>query len=247
MSLPDYRRPNYLWISGFFPAKGRWLWFNFDRRFENMQNSEADREVIATLKSGSEEAFADFFFSHQERLLRIVKFRLDFRLGGRISASDVLQESYVRAAARLAGYLENPDFPPFVWLRMQVNQQITDLHRKHLGAEKRDARREYNLNGNAQAGPMDPTSMALAAHLVAQQTSPSRVVQRYEEIAALEASLNTINAVDREVIALRHFEELSSQETAQVLGIEPAAASKRYVRALQRLKEIMNQHGFARE
>lgn len=202
-------------------------------------------EIIRQLHECSNEKFAELFSAFKERLRRIIRFRLDYRLASRISDSDVLQECYVRAADRLEKYLANPEFPFFVWLRMQANQQVADLHRKHLQAGKRDARREVNLNSPPR--PSNQTSMQLAAHLVAQMTTPSRLVQRSEEIAALEKSLNEMNEMDREVIALRHFEELSSNETAQVLGIEPAAASKRYVRALKRLKEIMARHGFSRD
>ena len=202
--------------------------------------------VIDRLRDDPTEQFAQAFADLKSRLRQIVRFRLDYRLGSRVADSDVLQESYVRAAARLEKYLQDPQFPFFVWLRMQVNQQVADVHRKHLGAGKRDARKEVRLGAqNQEAG--QATSMALAAHLVAQMTSPSRIIQRHEEIQALEKSLNEMSELDREVIALRHFEELSSLETAQVLGIEPSAASKRYVRALKRLKEIMASHGFARE
>lgn len=204
-----------------------------------------ESELIEKLRREDASEFAAIFSTFKERLKRIIRFRLDYRLGARISESDVVQECFVRAANRLEKFLENPEFPFFVWLRMQANQQVADLHRKHLLAEKRDARKEINLNGHHRG--MNQTSVQLAAHLVAQMTSPSRLLQRSEEIEALEKSLNEMNEIDREVIALRHFEELSSQETAQVLGIEPAAASKRYVRALKRLQEIMARHGFSRE
>ena len=204
-----------------------------------------ESELLRLLKEGSENQFAEIFSAFKDRLRRIVQFRLDYRLASRVSDSDVIQECYVRAADRLDKFLENPEYPFFVWLRMQANQQVSDLHRKHLLAGKRDARKEIDLQSKPDHS--NQTSVQLAAHLVAQLTSPSRLVQRSEEIAALEKSLNEMNEIDREVIALRHFEELSSNETAQVLGIEPAAASKRYVRALKRLKEIMAQHGFDRD
>lgn len=209
----------------------------------------SESELLNRLRedaTNSNDRFAGVFSKMKERLRRIVKFRLDYRLAGRVSDSDVLQECYLRAADRLNRFLENPEFPFFVWLRMQVQQQVADVHRKHLLAEKRDARKEITLNAGAHRNRSNQTSMALAAHLVGQLTSASRLVERGEEIAALEKSLNEMNDMDREVIALRHFEELSSLETADVLGIEPAAASKRYVRALKRLKEIMAKHGFAK-
>ena len=194
-------------------------------------------EIIERLKNDRDEALAHFFSLVRDRLKRIVNFRLDYRLNGRISESDVIQDTFVRASQRLDSFLEKPEMPFFVWLRLEVQQQLVDIHRHHFGAEKRDIRKEVAMV-KPQAGQ---TSMALAAHLVAQMTSVSQLFERAEQIASVEKSLEEMNELDREVIALRHFEELSNIETAEVLGIQPAAASKRYLRALKRLREIMEQ------
>ena len=193
-------------------------------------------EIVSALTADREEALAKYFFSVQDRLKRIVNFRLDYRLSGRVSESDVIQETYVRAAQRIDSFLAKDDMPFFVWLRLEVSQKLHEIHRHHFGAEKRDIRKELNLRHQADTGR---TSMALAAHIVAQLTSPSRLMERAEQIAVLEKTLGGMNELDREVIALRHFEELSNIETARILEIEPAAASKRYLRALKRLREIM--------
>lgn len=196
-----------------------------------------DRDVIvAALESEREEALAKYFFAVEGRLKRIVNFRLDYRLGGRVSESDVIQETYVRAAKRIDSFLSKDDMPFFVWLRLEVSQKLHEIHRHHFGAEKRDVRKEMKLGQNNDSGK---TSMALAAHIVAQMTSPSRLIERAEQITILEKTLGEMNELDREVIALRNFEELTNIETAKAMGIEPAAASKRYLRALKRLKEIM--------
>jgi RNA polymerase sigma-70 factor (ECF subfamily) len=111
------------------------------------------------------------------------------------------------------------------------------LYRQHVGAQMRDANREISL----QSIPLAPgTSASLAVQLLANLTSPSQVAIKAEMAGRLEIALETMNPIDREILALRHFEELSNQETAEVLGIEPKAASIRYVRALKRLKEIMS-------
>ena len=197
-------------------------------------------EIIQQLQSGREEALAELYLLVRERLRRVIDFRLDYRLGGRVSHSDVLQETYVRASQRIESYLQKPDMPFFVWLRLEANQWMLEIHRFHFGAEKRDIRREVKLQG-AQEGQGN-TSVQLAAHLVGQMTSASGVFEKARQIEALEKTLSEMNDTDREVIALRHFEELSNIETAKVLGIAPEAASKRYIRALKRLKEIMQQH-----
>jgi len=202
------------------------------------QHQLPERDVIVeSLRSNREAALAEYFSTVQARLKRIVNFRLDYRLSGRVSESDVIQAAYVRAAQRIGSFLEKDDMPFFVWLRLEINQKLHEIHRHHFGAAKRDIRKEVKLGrGNSDTGK---TSMALAAHIVAQLTSPSRLIERAEQIAMLEKTLGEMNELDREVIALRHFEELSNIETAETLGIEPAAASKRYLRALKRLKEIM--------
>ena len=202
-----------------------------------MENSLPEHpEILRQLKTDREEALARFFSDVRERLARIVAFRLDYRLSGRVSESDVVQDTFVRASQRIDSYLEKPDMPFFVWLRLEANQRLHEIHRQHFGAEKRDVRREITLSQKPQG---NQTSLALAAHLVAQMTSASQIMERAEQINRLENTLNEMNELDREVIALRHFEELTNVETAGILQIEPAAASKRYIRALKRLKEIM--------
>jgi RNA polymerase sigma-70 factor (ECF subfamily) len=197
-----------------------------------------DEALVRQVRAGDKEALAELFSSHHDRLWRLVSFRLAPRLYGRVDVEDVLQESYLAVAARLRHFQAHSASSFFVWLRQVVLQTLTDLHRQHLGAQVRDARREISLN----ADPWNPaTSACLAAHLQGSSTSPSQAAIKAERADQLEVALECMHALDREVLALRHFEELSNQETAEVLGIEPKAASIRYVRALQRLKEIMSQ------
>jgi RNA polymerase sigma-70 factor (ECF subfamily) len=200
--------------------------------------TSGEEVLVGRLRHGDLQALAELFSGHRERLGRLVSFRLSPRLAGRVDAEDVLQESYLAAAARLEHFLANPAGSFFVWLRLVVLQTLTDLHRLHLGAQRRDAHREIEL----QAAPWSPspaTSACLAVQLLGNLTSPSQAAIRAERAGQLEVALETMQAIDREVLALRHFEELSNQETAEVLGIEPKAASIRYVRALKRLKDIM--------
>ncbi|MCP4463508.1 MAG: sigma-70 family RNA polymerase sigma factor [Planctomycetaceae bacterium] len=195
-------------------------------------------ELLAALKARPEETFADFFQQAKQRLQRIANFRMDYRLRGRVAESDVIQETYVRAAQRLDRYLDNPEVPFFVWLRAELNQKLIEVHRQHIVAGKRDVRKEQKIH-HAYTGQ---TSIALAAHLVGQMTSASELLERAEQIETLQKSLEEMNEIDREVIALRHFEELSNVETAEILGIESSAASKRYLRALKRMREIFEKH-----
>jgi len=201
------------------------------------ESSGQESELIARLRSGADDVLADLFSYYQDRLRRIVRFRLDYRMAGRVSESDVIQETYIAASKRIDHYRGKPEMPFFVWLRLLVNQHLADLHRQHLQAEMRDVRKEISLE---QPAVSPHTSLAMAAHLVGRMTSPSRAFSRVERIAIVERALNQMEPIDREVIALRHFEELTNVEAAEVLGISVQAASKRYVRAVKHMKAIVS-------
>ena len=171
--------------------------------------------------------------TQRARLRAMVSFRMDRRLRQRVNPSDIIQETFTEAIKRLPEYLDKSQLPILLWLRLLAQQKIATLHRHHLGRVGRDAGRDVSLD----------TSGAIALQLSGGGTDPGDAVARQEVFHKLHDALETMNAVDREVLALRHFEELSNLETAQVLGIEPAAASKRYVRALEKLREIMIQAG----
>jgi RNA polymerase sigma-70 factor (ECF subfamily) len=194
--------------------------------------------LAGRLKCGDREALATLFSQHRERLWRMVNFRIDRRLLGRVDADDVLQETYMAAAARLQHYGGDASLSPFVWLRMVLLQTLTDVHRHHLGAQMRDAQREVDLRGCRY--PMSTTA-SLAALLVGNMTSPSQAAARAETLDRVEQAIEAMDPLDREVLALRHFEELGNSEVAEVLGIQQKAASIRYVRALKRLRAVLSQ------
>jgi RNA polymerase sigma-70 factor (ECF subfamily) len=197
--------------------------------------SEAEiAELLAKVRAGDQPALAELFARHREKLRRMVHLRLDHRLAGRVSPSDVLQEAYIDAVKRIEHYFEKPDQPFFGWLRLIVGQRLADVHREHL-AQKRHVGQEVPIH---RGGP-GADSACLAACLLGSGTSPSHAADRAEAFNRLEEALEQMDPLDREVLALRHFEELSNTETAALLGIQPAAASKRYVRALARLKQIL--------
>ncbi|MEM1068132.1 MAG: sigma-70 family RNA polymerase sigma factor [Planctomycetota bacterium] len=200
-----------------------------------MSDMELAADLVERMRGGDPQALADVFSHFRQRLARIVQFRLDYRLTARVSDSDVLQETYLAAADRLDHFGKHPEMSPFLWLRLLVSQQLIDLHRRHLKTEMRDVRKEISL----QQDVSPHTSLALAAQLAGPLTAVTEIVARAERIDRLEKTLNEMDDLDREVIALRHFEELSNIETAKVLGIAPSAASKRYLRAMTRLSDLM--------
>jgi RNA polymerase sigma-70 factor (ECF subfamily) len=193
-------------------------------------------ELVERLRRSDAQALATLFSIYRDRLWRLVNYRLAPGLNGRVDAEDILQDSYLAAAARLKHFQESASSSAFVWLRLIVLQTLTDIHRKHLGAQMRDAYREVALPGGHWA---PGTSASLAVQLAANLTSPSQAAIRDETSRQLETAIDSMNPIDREILALRHFEELSNQETAEALGIEEKTASIRYVRAIKRLKDIL--------
>lgn len=171
----------------------------------------------------------------------MVHFRMDPVLATRLDPDDVLQEAWMAAAQRLDHFLNQESLSFFVWLRLIVGQTLIDVQRRHLGAKMRDAYREQSLNqpGAEQEALSRNTSVSLARRLIGNYTTPSGVAIREEEAQQLRQAINEMDPIDREVLALRHFEELSNSETAQALQIQPKAASIRYVRAMRRLKAIL--------
>ncbi len=200
------------------------------------ENSSATNDLLQAAAEGDKERWGALLARHRERLRRMVALRLDHRLQGRIDPSDVIQEAFLTASARLAEYLRQPSMPFFLWLRFLTGQKLLELHRHHLGAQARDASREVSLYRGALP---ETTSAALAAQLLGHLTRPSEAAIRAEMKIRLQEALNSMEPLDREVLALRHFEQLSNAETARVLGLQESAASKRYLRALKRLKEIL--------
>jgi RNA polymerase sigma-70 factor (ECF subfamily) len=202
-----------------------------------MENNSADSvDLIERARRGDREALGALFARHRDRLRRMVEVRLDPRLQARLDASDVVQDAYVEVVERLEEYLRDPKLPLFLWLRLVVGERLLKLHRHHLGTQMRDAGREMSLYRRALPAA---TSAALAAQLLGKHTSPTQAAVRAERILRLQEALNTLDPVDREILSLRHFEELTATESAQVLGIEESAAAKRYFRALKRLKQIL--------
>ena len=203
-----------------------------------IDDSSGTNRLLRRAADGDGESWGALLTRHEGRLRRMVAFRLDPRLQGRVDPEDVLQEVYLAASQHLIDYLGQPATPFFLWLRGIAGHKLLDVHRRHLGTPMRDARREVSLHRGALPGA---TSAALAARLLGHQTRPSEAAVRAEAKLLLQEALNAMDPLDREVLALRHFEQLTGAEAARVLQIKEAAAGKRYLRALERLREILAQ------
>lgn len=199
---------------------------------------EREASLPARLQQGDLLALTEAFNLHRDRLGRLICFRMDRRLAGRLDAEDVLQEAFIDAERRLSHFRADHSQSVFIWLRLVCLQTLTNVFRRHLQTSQRDAGREVSCNPSAGG---QSTSFSIAQHLAADLTSPSQAVARDELSAQLNTALNRLSEIDQEVIAMRHFEDLSNAEIAGILNITSTAASNRYVRAIARLKITLDQ------
>ena len=197
-------------------------------------NESKMEELIAQAAAGQHDALGDLLQSFRDQLVRIINFRMDPRLRGRLDADDIVQDAFIEATERFEAYVEKQEMPFFLWLRFITVQKLFQMHRRHLGVKSRDAGREISIYS---APCPQATSAVLAAHLMGKHTSPSLAAMRAETTSRVEKALNLMNEVDREILALRRFEKLKNEQVAKLLNISKTAASNRYIRALERLQK----------
>lgn len=194
--------------------------------------------LLQRAAEGDQKGLHLLFSAYRDRLKRMVQFRLSRRLLGRVDDSDVVQEACLDAARRLGEYAREPALPFFLWLRHLTALKLVEVHRRHLGTQLRDADREVTLHrGHLPLAD----SASLAAQLLGTLTSPSRAAARVETRLVVQEALNAMGPIDREVLALKHFEQLSTAEIGQVLGLSRAGAGSRYLRAIKRLRAILKE------
>ncbi len=177
---------------------------------------------------------------YRPALRRIIGLRLDHALARRVDASDVVQDVLLKANQRLTEYLRNPSLPFHMWLRQIAADHIIDAHRRHRRAGKRSMERERPLAvGPARGFADDRSSLDLAAQLRDPSPTPAAAALRRELEGRFQEALIHLDEHDREIILLRHFEQLSNGEAALVLGLSDAAAGMRHLRALRRLRALL--------
>lgn len=201
------------------------------------EDASETQDLLQRAARGDEEALRELFSQFRGRLKRMVHLRMSRRLQGRVDDSDVLQEAFLDAAKKLPDYAADPQLPFFLWLRHLTGLKLTEVHRRHLGTQLRDADREVSLH---RGGLPEANSVSLAAQLLGKLTSPSQAAIKAETRIYVQEALNNMDPIDREVLALKHFEQLSTAEIAQVLGLSKAGAGSRYLRAIKRLKETLS-------
>ncbi len=200
------------------------------------RNQAETERLLALAATGDLTALAELFELYRGRLEQMVFLRLDRRLRGRLDPADVLQEAYLELTKRFPEYVADPPLPFYLWLRGLTGQKMVDQHRRHLGTKMRDVGMEVSLH---QGEWPHASSASLAEMLLGRLTPASRAAIRAETRLRVQEALNGMSPVDREILVLRHFEMLSNEETARVLGLKSSAASNRHLRALKRLKDVL--------
>jgi len=200
--------------------------------------SEPTQELLAGAKQGNADAVNNLMDRHRDSLRRMVQMRLDHKIQRRVDVSDVVQDVLVEANRRLQDYLANPVMPFHLWLRQIAQDRIIDAHRRHRGSARRSVDKEQPL---LVAGADDHSTMQLVAQLCDPGMTPGALATQAEMVQAVERAITKLNDQDCEIIIMRHFEQLSNQEIAQALSLTEPAASMRYLRAIKRLRELLNE------
>jgi RNA polymerase sigma-70 factor (ECF subfamily) len=188
-------------------------------------------DLIDRIIAGDESARHDLLERYRDYLRRMVAARLDRRLAPRIDPSDVVQETLADASRRMDEYLRDRPIPFFAWLRQLASDRVIDTHRRHLLSQKRSVTRESH-----PADLPDDSSLALAQKLVANDTSPSNRLMKQEWREQMLAAMAALSPKDREVLVMRHLEQLGTPEISEALGISTGAVEARLLRALVRLR-----------
>jgi len=199
-------------------------------------NPEVTKKLLERTRNGDASAFEELFKRHRTRLQKAINMRIDRRVAARMDASDVLQETHMEAFKRFPDYLKQEGMPFYLWLHWIAREKLIGLHRRHLMAGKRTVRHEVPLL------PVD-SSAEFVSGLIGKLPSPSQELAREELAERLRLALEQLDAEERDLILWRHFEQLSARDMGLLLNITEAAAGKRYIRAVERLREILKDLG----
>jgi len=204
-----------------------------------MGSATPDTDVLLQrAAAGDERSRHDLLVRHRDRLKKMVSLRLDRRLAARVDPSDVVQEALADADRKLTGYLRDRPLPFYPWLRRLALERLTKLHRRHRAHKRAVSREDYRL----QALP-DESVLELAQKLIDPASGPSQQMLRDELRRRVRAALEALRPRDREVLVLRYLEQLSAREIAAELETTEGAIKVRHVRALAKLRSLLDDAG----
>lgn len=198
-------------------------------------DSLTTNELLDRARNGDARSRDQLLDRHRQALLQLVRHRLDRRISARVDASDVVQDVLLEASRRLSEYLLSPGLPFHLWLRGLARDRMIDVHRRHRTAARRSVDREQR----DRAATGNSSGVDLMARLGDPSLTPAAAAIRRELAERFRAVIDQLEEADREILLMRHVEQLSNSETAQTLGLSAPAAGMRYLRALRRLRELL--------
>lgn len=193
--------------------------------------------LIQSAREGDADAVNQLLDRHRAAIHRLVEMRLDRKVQQRVDVSDVVQDVLFDASGRLDQYLRDPGMAFHLWLRQIAWDRIIDTYRRHRVSAKRSMDREQPIRTSG----VNESTMDLAIQLSDPGLGPAAVATQHELARRVEAAIEKLEDADREVILMRHFEHLTNLEISEVLGLQPPAASMRYLRAVRRLRAVLEQ------
>ena len=200
-------------------------------------NSDQTQELLSAARGGDAAARNQLLERHREALRRMIAMRMDHKLARRVDASDIVQDVLVEANRRLTDYLEKAQMPFHLWLRHLARDRMIDAHRMHRGAARRSIDREQPL----ELAEGSRSALDLAAFIRDRELTPAAAATHHELETRFQAAIEVLDETDREVILMRHFEQLSNGEVAQALALSEAAAGMRYLRAMRRMRDLLRE------
>ena len=204
------------------------------------QNTE---QLLAQAREGDHAAVNDLLQRHRKSVRRMIELRMDQVLKRRVDASDIVQDVMIEAHRRLQTYLADPVMPFHLWLRQMAKDRLIDAHRRHRGAARRSIDREQPIVAAANSG----STVDLLGQLQDDRPTPSAEATWRELQRRFQNACELLEPIDQEIVFMRHFEHLSNQEASVALELSPQAASMRYLRAMRRLRELLDGDGQATE
>lgn len=201
-----------------------------------VRQNENTTELLAGAKQGDEDAVNSLLDKQRNALRRQVQMRLDRKVRRRVGVSDIVQEVLIEASRRLDSYLADPKMPFQLWMRHMAQDRIVDAHRRHRATIKRSVDREQPLLSPANS---DRSSMEMAPDLIDPTITPVAAATMKEMARRVELAMDELDERDRQILVLRHFDHLTNKEVAKALNVSEPAASMRYLRAVRRLRDLL--------
>jgi len=198
-------------------------------------DADKTQNLLEAARQGDADAVSRLLDRHRDALRHMIQLRMDQQLRRRLDASDIVQDVLIEANRRLAKYLENPSMPFHLWLRHMAKDHMIDAHRRHRTAARRSTDREQPLD----IPRYDQSTLNLAVQLIDREPTPAAAATWHELERRFSSAVDELDEQDREVVLMRHFEQLSNSEVAESLGLTAQAASMRYLRAMRRLRSLL--------